>query len=120
MSFRNTLKTIVESVEGGVGAIIMGYDGIEIDAYVIDDSGFDVQLLAVEYATVLKEVKKTVEVLKSGEMEEVTIATKLYRVVVRAINDEFFVVLILLGDGNYGKGRYVLKREAPALLSGLQ
>ncbi|RII27204.1 MAG: GTPase [Geobacter sp.] len=120
MSFKITLKTIVESVEGGVGAIIMGYDGIEIDAYGLEDSALDVQLLAVEYATVLKEVKKTVEVLKSGDMEEVTIATSLYRVLVRAINDEFFVVLVLLSDGNYGKGRYLLKRETPALLAGLQ
>lgn len=120
MSFRATLQTIVEGVEGGFGAIIMGYDGIEIDAFVRQDSGFDVQLLAVEYATVLKEVKNTVDVLKSGELEEVTIATGRYRILVRAVNDEFFVVLMMSSDGNYGKGRYLLKREVPALLAGLQ
>lgn len=120
MPFKETLQTVVENVGGGVGAVIMGYDGIEIDAYIREDGCLDLQLLAVEYATVLKEVKKTVEVLKSGDMEEVTVATGLYRVLVRAINDEFFVVLILTNDGNYGKGRYLLKREVPALLEGLQ
>jgi len=120
MPFRDTLRSIVESVEGSVGAVIMGYDGIAIDEHVREDCPFDVQILVVEYASVLKEIKKTVDVLKSGELEEVSIATGLCRVIVRAINDEFFIALVMSRDGNYGKGRYLVKREAPVLLEGLQ
>jgi predicted regulator of Ras-like GTPase activity (Roadblock/LC7/MglB family) len=44
-------------------------------------------------------------------MEEISISTGLSRVIARAINSEFFVVLVLDSDGNYGKGRYLLKRD---------
>lgn len=120
MSFRETLRDIVENVNGGVGAVIMGYDGIAIEEYIKTDSQFDVQLLAVEYATLLKEIKRTVEVLKAGDMEEIGITTGLSNAVVRVINDDFFLVLALERDGNYGKGRYLLKRAAPTLREELQ
>ncbi len=120
MTFRETLRDIVKSVEGGIGAVIMGYDGIPIDEFIREDTPFDMQLLAVEYATVLKEVKRTIEVLKTGEMEEMSIATQHTWVLVRALGDEFFAFLVLDRQGNYGKGRYLLKREAPEMLAGLQ
>jgi predicted regulator of Ras-like GTPase activity (Roadblock/LC7/MglB family) len=50
--------------------------------------------------------------LENGAMEEVSIATDRLRVLVRVINEEFFMVLIITADGNYGKGRYLLSREA--------
>lgn len=120
MSFRETLKGVVDNVGGSLGAVIMGYDGIAIEEYINAESPFDVQLLAVEYATLLGEVKRTVEVLKAGELEEITITTGLSRAVARVINDDFFLVLALGRDGNYGKGRYLLQREAPKLREELQ
>lgn len=120
ISFRETLVEIVNKVEGGLGAVIMGYDGIAIEEYIADHRTCDVQLLAVEYATLLKEVKRTVSVLKTGEMEEMTIATAVARVIVRIINDEFFILLVTERDGNYGKGRFLLRRAVPSLRDELQ
>ena len=119
MSFRETLKELVEEVEGGLGAILMGYDGIAIDEYILAGSDFDISLLAVEYATLMKEIRRTVEVLQSGDFEELAVATGELRVVVRVVNDEFFVVLIIDRDGNYGKGRYLLRRSVPGLRAAL-
>ncbi len=120
MTFRETLRHIVGNVEGGIGAVIMGYDGIPIDEFIRDDAPFDMQLLAVEYATVLKEVKRTIEVLKTGDMEEMSITTERTRVLIRSLSDEFFVFLLIDRQGNYGKGRYLLKREAPGMHAELQ
>lgn len=120
MQFRDILRSLVETVEGGQGAVIMGYDGIPIDEYIKEEVALDVQLLSVEYATLLKEIKRTVEVLKTGEMDEISITTGLSRVIVRPINAEFFIVFILTKDGNFGKGRYLLKRDAPKLREELQ
>jgi predicted regulator of Ras-like GTPase activity (Roadblock/LC7/MglB family) len=114
MELRDTLKEMVERVGGGIGAVIMGYDGIPIEEH-INEGIFDVQLLAVEYANVLKEVKRTIDVLKTGEMEEIIITTGLSRIIIRSISEDFFIMLALDNDGNYGKGRYLLKREVPKL-----
>lgn len=111
MPFSETLKSIVESVEGGLGAIIMADDGIAIDEYFLDDAGMDLNLMAVEYASLLKEVKRTAEVLKTGGLEEMTVNTGRSQIIVRIVNDDLFIALILGQDGNYGKGRYLLRRE---------
>jgi len=120
MPFRDILRGLVEKVEGGEGAVIMGYDGIAIDEYINEDVTLDVQLLSVEYATLLKEIKRTVEVLKTGEMDEISITTGLSRIIVRPVNADFFVVLVLNKEGNFGKGRYLLKRDVPKLRDQLQ
>jgi predicted regulator of Ras-like GTPase activity (Roadblock/LC7/MglB family) len=118
--FRKKLAEIVEKAGGGLGAVIMGYDGIAIDEYISDQRICDVQLLAVEYATLLKEVNRTVSLLKTGELEEMTIATASANVIVRTINDEFFLLLVIEKDGNYGKGRFLLRKTAPLLRDELQ
>jgi predicted regulator of Ras-like GTPase activity (Roadblock/LC7/MglB family) len=123
MAFKESLIDIVDNVGGGVGAVVMGYDGIAIDEYLpesIQSSQFDMQLLVVEYANLLKEIKRTVDVLQSGEMEEVSVATSNARALVRVINDDFFLFLVIAADGNYGKGRYLLRREAPKLRTALE
>lgn len=120
MGFRAILKSIVEESCGGLGGVIMGYDGIAIDEYVSEGTGLDVQTLTIEYASVLKEIKRTVGVLKTGDLEEVSIISERCSVVVRGISDDFFVALVLTPEGNFGKARYLLKRAVPGFREALQ
>lgn len=112
MSLRDLLSTIVQSVDGALAAIIMAYDGIPIDEAMVEQSEFDMQLLSVEYATVLKEIKRAVDVIKMGDLEEVSISTTRTCVVVRVLNADLFIALIMRRDGNIGKGRYLLKLKS--------
>lgn len=118
MSLRETLTGIVSSVEGGVAAIVMAYDGISIDEAVAR-TDFDLQLLTVEYATLLKDIKRAVEILKVGDLEEVSITTGQLHVAIRVLNADLFVVLVMTRDGNHGKGRYLLKLKSFDLLQEL-
>ncbi|QXE91496.1 roadblock/LC7 domain-containing protein [Geomonas subterranea] len=119
MGFKGILKEIVAE-SGGLGGVIMGYDGIAIDEYLRDGAGVDVQTMTIEYASVLKEVKRTVGVLKTGDLEEVSIITEKCCVIVRGISDDFFAALVLPSDGNFGKARFLLKRAAPGFRESLQ
>ena len=116
MSLRDSLNTIVHSVDGALAAIIMAYDGISIDEVTVEQSEFDMQLLSVEYATVLKEIKRAVDIIKMGDLEEVSISTSRTCVVVRVLNDDLFTALIMTRDGNIGKGRYLLKLKSFEIL----
>jgi predicted regulator of Ras-like GTPase activity (Roadblock/LC7/MglB family) len=109
----------VQNVDGALAAIIMAYDGIPIDEVTIEQSEFDMQLLSVEYATVLKEIKRAIDVIKMGDLEEVSISTTRTCVVVRVLNDDLFSALILSRDGNIGKGRYLLKLKSYEMLQEL-
>jgi len=117
--FNEILKGIVEETGGGVGAILMGYDGIAIDEYFLPVEGIDLNMVAVEYANVLKDIRNTAEILNTGIMEEVSIKTQRFYIVIHTLTDEYFVALTLDREGNYGKGRYLLRREAPGLREAL-
>jgi len=118
--FVDLLKGIVEETGGGIGAVLMGYDGIAIDQYFQPVDGVDLQLVAVEYANILKEIKKTVDILNTGKMEEVSIKTSRFHVIIRMLSPDYFVALTLSAEGNFGKGRYLLLRDAPHILDALQ
>ena len=115
MSLRDTLSEIVENVDGGLAAIIMAYDGIPIDEVILAQPEFDLQLMIVEYASVLNEIKRAVALINIGEMEEVSITTGQVRIVVRVLNDELFAVLVMAKNGNFGKGRYLLSLKAHSM-----
>ena len=117
--FGNVLQGIVEGSGGGIGAVLMGYDGIAVDQFFHPVEGIDLQLMAVEYANILKEIKKAAVILDTGEMEEVAIRTDKYLLVLRTLTDDYFVALTLQRDGNFGKGRYLLLREAAVLREAL-
>ena len=119
MSLRDLLNTIVTSVDGSLAAVIMAYDGIPIDEVIVEQSEFDMQLLSVEYATVLKEIKRAVDIMKMGALEEVFISTTRSCVVVRVLGDDMCAALIMHRDGNIGKGRYMLKLKSFEVLQEL-
>jgi predicted regulator of Ras-like GTPase activity (Roadblock/LC7/MglB family) len=110
--FKSLLENIVSCCSGGVGAVLMGYDGIAIDQYVNEDITLDLNLVAIEYSNVAKEIRKAAEVLETGELQEVSIKTELYYVIIYALTDEYFVALTINRNGNYGQGRYLLMRDA--------
>lgn len=117
--FSDILKRIVNETSGGVGAVLMGYDGIAIDQFFRPEAKIDLQMVVVEYSNVLKEIRQTADILSLGEMEEISIRTDRYIIVIRLLNDEYFVAFILNRDGNFGKCRYLLTRERINLIEAL-
>lgn len=121
MSFRDILKSSVEEVDGGLASVVMGFDGISVEEYVVQPKGtdggapVDVQTLGVEYSSALTEVRRTAEALASGSVQEVAVTTDGALVLLRPVNAEYFIALVLAKDGNFGKGRYVLRRAARAI-----
>lgn len=117
--FNEILKDIVKQSGGGIGAVLMGYDGIPIEQYLEPIEGLDFQMLSVEYANVIREIRKTVELLETGVMEEVSIKTERLYVIIRSLTDDYFLALTLDRRGNFGKGRYLMMRETPKLIEAL-
>lgn len=113
--FKVVLERIVNETPGGVGIVLMGFDGIAIEQYFLDTGDLDLQLVAIEFSNVVKEIRHTAEVLGTGALQEVTIKTNRYYVIIHALTDEYFVALTLSREGNLGKGRYLIRRDSPTL-----
>ena len=109
--FSEILQRIVEETGGGIGAVLMGYDGIAIDQYFAPEEELDLHMVVVEYSNVLKEIRKTADILSLGDMEEISIRTDRFIIVIRILNDDYFVAMVISRDGNFGKARYLMTRE---------
>lgn len=117
MNFQDVLAQLVERVDGCVAGLIMGFDGVAVEEYQTEESPVDLQTLGVEYCTALGEVRRTAESLSAGGVQEVAVQTDNAVVIMRPINDEYFMALVLHARGNFGKGRYYLRRAVRELES---
>jgi predicted regulator of Ras-like GTPase activity (Roadblock/LC7/MglB family) len=116
--FQAHLKRLVEGTEGGVAGLLMGFDGIQVDSYSSPDAtgpAGDVNTLGMEFSFILGQVKKAAEILELGGVQEVTIRTERLTLIFRVVSAEYFVALAIRGDGNFGKGRYLLRVLTPKL-----
>ncbi|MFQ5457474.1 MAG: roadblock/LC7 domain-containing protein [Myxococcota bacterium] len=119
MIFKEILKEVVENAGGGVAGVIMGMDGIAIDEYLTRNVALDVQAVGIEYSKTLQEVRKICGSLEAGKLNEVTISSARNIIVMKLINEEYFIVLVLTAEGNFGKGRYLIRKAIPRLLEEL-
>lgn len=119
MSFREHLEQVCRNVDGAVACSLMGVDGIEVDTHVEDGGDLDVKSLLVEYSGVLRSAREAAEAHEAGGVAEIAIATDRLLALVRTVTPEYFMVVALAPDGNYGKARYLLRVTAPKLESEL-
>lgn len=120
MSFLPHLKSAVDQVEGALACSVMGFDGIAVETHQKADlEDVELQNTWVEYANVLSQARTAAELLKAGEVAEVSINTEKLLTLMRLVSPDYFLVLALRPDGNYGKGRYVLRITAPKVLAEL-
>ena len=120
MSFRSILRSIVEECGGGLGAVLMGADGIPIEEYVTDripegPLQEDIGSAGVEFSRILEEVRKAADALAGGSVSEMVVSLSRMNLVFRPIDGETFLALVLSTDGNLGKARYLIRRHLLAI-----
>ncbi len=117
--FNQYLKQVVESVDGGIGALLMGLDGIAVETYIREGHKIDITTLGMEFSFILGQVKKASDILRLGGVHELTIKSESLVLVVRMINPDYFLAVVLDADGNFGKCRFMMRLAQPGLLQEL-
>ncbi len=117
--FAETLKKVCDNVDGGLGAIIMGLDGIPVDTYTRHADRVDITTVAMEFSFILTQVRKAAESLKIGTFEEMTVKAERLVLCTRMLSPQYFLAVALHPDGNFGKCRYLMRLATPALTAQL-
>jgi predicted regulator of Ras-like GTPase activity (Roadblock/LC7/MglB family) len=116
MGFREHLQEVVQSVDGAVACSLMGVDGIEVDTHLVDGAGaVDVRNLLIEYSSLFRFAREAAETHQAGEVSEISIQTDRITAVARLVTPEYFMVVALRPEGNFGKARYMLRITTPKL-----
>src|SRR5512141_2655829 len=114
MDFLEVLKETGDKVEGAVSAMIIASDGIAVQEYV-SEKLIDLTGLGAEASAMIRDVGLAAENLKLGEAREFSIISDTCGIIMRKINDDYYLSLVIKPEGNYGKGRYILKSAVPKL-----
>jgi len=114
MAFLAHLEAVVNQVPGALACSVMGFDGIPVETHQSDDAvEMDLQPSWVEYANMLAQIRGAAEGLRTGAVSEMAVSSERVITLMRLVSPEYFLVLAMKPEGNYGKGRYVLRITAP-------
>jgi predicted regulator of Ras-like GTPase activity (Roadblock/LC7/MglB family) len=117
--FADTLKKVVDNVDGGLSAIIMGLDGIAVETYTRQPDRVDLTTVAMEFSFILGQAVKASDSLKLGGVEEFSVRAERLVLVARMLSPQYFVAVALAPEGNLGKCRYLMRLAVPQLTAQL-
>jgi predicted regulator of Ras-like GTPase activity (Roadblock/LC7/MglB family) len=109
MSLKEGLKEVIAGLDGAQGIALVGLDGIVVEEERAD-SQLDLQGLGAEWCGIVRQVDKALSSMDMGDSGEVSALAAERVVVARKIKGDYFLLLVMNRDGNFGKGRYLLRR----------
>ena len=117
--FAETLKKVVDNVDGGIAAVIMGLDGIPVESYVKLSDRVDVNTVAMEFSFIIGQVRKAGDSLAVGSLQELSVKAERLMLVCRMLSPQYFVAIAMAPEGNFGKARFLARMATPALVAAL-
>jgi predicted regulator of Ras-like GTPase activity (Roadblock/LC7/MglB family) len=116
--FKEPLEAIMERTDGSIGALIMGTDGIAVEK-ILRPEGRDANLdiAAAEFTSLVRNAQRTGADTGLGGLQELVVCYDDLNVIMRSINQEYFLVLALRPDGNLGRGRFEMRKAQLELAS---
>lgn len=107
--FAEQIQKVVDNIDGGIGGLIMGLDGIAIDQYVAGGKDFDVNTVGMEFSYILTQVRKAGDILELGGVSEMVVKSEGVSLLIRMLTDEYFLAILLGPKSNHGKTRFLMR-----------
>ena len=107
--FRQTLEGIQQRVEGLRAASIIGADGIALHS-VGDYQQQSLDGIAAEFTTFARSIKVSNTELGSGDLEQFSVVTDRGITLLASLSADYFLLLILGREGNFGRARFETRK----------
>lgn len=117
--FKEALRDLVEGTDGGLAGLVMDSSGIALESYTKDGSPFDINTIGIEFGVVVGQIKRAAEMLEAGTANEIAVGTDRLITIIRMLGDTYFLALAMKPEGNFGKGRFLMRTAAPKLIAEL-
>lgn len=109
--FKEVLQEVIDRTEGCLGSLIVGTDGIVVEKVwnpIVKGSNLDIAV--AEYTSLLKNAQRANDNMGLGKLQEFTLVGEMGIFILRLVNDDYSIALILSPKGNFGRGRFELSR----------
>ena len=108
MNFRGVLDDFRSAVEGTLAVTLIGTDGIPIDTVATRE--LPMETISAELTSFLKGLRLTNTELDTGDVRQISVVTDRYTTILSQVTSDYFLLVILSPDGNYGRARFELAK----------
>lgn len=109
--FKETLQTALNRTDGCLSVIIMGMDGIMVEKICQPEVvEANLEIAVAEYVSLIRNTSRVNREIGLGEIQEFAFSGESGIFIMRLVGKEYFIAMILAPEGNFGRGRYELRR----------
>ena len=110
MSFRERLERVVKDVPGATSAMIMGFDGLEVDGFHRGADNDEMAVILIEYSQAIQKLRNVESMLPEiGGLKDLTITRDTGTCLLRPLSSEYFLAMMVERNGLPGKARYMMR-----------
>jgi predicted regulator of Ras-like GTPase activity (Roadblock/LC7/MglB family) len=111
--FKEVLEAIRKHVEGTLAISLIGLDGIAIET--INPGAVPLDVLGAEFGGFIRSIRLSNTELNTGEVKQFALVTERYITFLSEITPEYYILLVMRPDGNYGRARFELTKAKELL-----
>jgi predicted regulator of Ras-like GTPase activity (Roadblock/LC7/MglB family) len=100
-------------VDGALAVSLIGLDGIAVET--IGGGEVPLDVLGAEFGGFVKSIRHANTELDTGEVRQFALVTERYITFLSEVTPEYYILLVLRPDGNYGRARFELSKAKHAL-----
>lgn len=106
--FKDVLAGLRERIDGALAVSLIGLDGIAVETVGRGEVPLDV--LGAEFGGFVKSIRNANTELDTGEVLQFALVTEKYVTFLSEVTPEYYILLVLRPDGNYGRARFELSK----------
>lgn len=106
--FKDVLAGLRNRVEGAMAVSLIGLDGIAIET--IRGGDVPLEVLGAEFGSFVKSIRTANTELNTGDVLQFSLVTERYITFLSEVTPEYYILLVLSPDGNYGRARFELAK----------
>jgi predicted regulator of Ras-like GTPase activity (Roadblock/LC7/MglB family) len=107
--FLDQLSRISNRIEGAVALSLVARDGIPVESF-SSDPDLDLEVLAAELVAQVRSIGENHRDLDVGGVQQLSVTTDRLTLMVSSVASDYYLLLVLGPEGNYGKARFELRR----------
>ena len=107
--FLEQLSRISNRIGGVVALSLVAKDGIPVESF-SSDPDLDLDVLAAELVAQARSISENHRQLDVGEVQQLSVMTDRLTLMVSSVAADYYLLLVLGPEGNYGRARFELRR----------
>lgn len=109
--FGERLQQVKDRIDGAVAVSLVAKDGIPVESVGKEDDSLDLEMLSAELMSQIRTVAQNHQELAVGQVRQFSVTTDRFTMMVGALTEDYYLLLVLSSEANIGRARFELRRS---------